>query len=192
MKKIFFFSIFILVPSVAFSFFEPDLCQNGYAGSWTGACICQNSNFSNTYCNEKSTLNCQENKDCPINTYCNLTNKTSGFCFKNNTHIKVQTKKGVFILSNALMDKKSAHNFCASLNTNPAKRQDFNCNSTGVSCLDLKIFTPLKIKNGPRGFFWLEEVDKTDKAYYADFNDSTVYQTNSNNNSTMQALCIKD
>ena len=193
MKKIFsiLYSLLFITHN-AHATFEPDLCQHGYAGSWTGACICQNKNFADTYCNEKSDIECKTNQNCPKNTYCHITNKLSGFCFKNTTHRLVKSNKKTFVLSNALMDKKSTDNFCHSLLMRPAQRKDFGCTSIGVSCLDLKTFIPLKKEIGTRGFFWLEYTNSNDKVYYADFNDATIYQTNAHNKSTMQALCIKE
>jgi putative lipase involved disintegration of autophagic bodies len=35
--------------------FDPDLCQNGYAGSWTGACICFDG-YHGKYCEKKKNL----------------------------------------------------------------------------------------------------------------------------------------
>lgn len=151
------------------SAFEPDLCLNGYAGSWTGACICfQKGAYPNRYCNPN---------------------------FKQiDIHQKVTIKDKTFVLSGGIVNWDEANKFCSQLKKGYklATREDFNCKKTGIGCLDNKIFIPIKEKYGHRGFFWLEESENTEKAYYADLNDGTVYNTAKSNSSTMQALCVKE
>lgn len=148
--------------------FEPDLCQNGYAGSWTGACIC--------YDREKNP-----------NRYC-----INAFTQKER-HPFVLAQNKTFTLSGGILTWDEAHQFCTSLSAGfrLASRLDFNCQKTGIGCLNTDIFLPIKKAYGNRGFFWLDEADEK-KAYYVDLNDGTVYNTKKSNRSTMQALCVKE
>ncbi len=148
--------------------FEPDLCQNGYAGSWTGACIC--------YDREKNP-----------NRYCNPDTQSTEI------HPFVQAGNKTFTLSGGILNWDEATQFCTHLGQNfrLASRGDFNCQKTGIGCLNHEIFLPIKKQYGNRGFFWLDEAD-LNKAYYIDLNDGTVYNTKKSNQTTMQALCIKE
>lgn len=151
--------------------FEPDLCQNGFAPSWGGACRCFEPNkYTGRYCDEK----------------------TNGTPSKQILK-PVQTKNGLFILSASLMNHNQTKDFCFSLGNGfrPATRADFFCNTNGIGCLNKDIFIPIKKQFGNRGFFWLEETESNDTAYYADLNDSTVYHTQKTNTATIQGLCIQ-
>lgn len=173
--------------------FEADKCDKGFAPSWAGGCACFNEMGSGRYCKQlMSKKVCHTNQDCDKNSYCSL-NFQTGICKPIEALKPVQTKKGTFILSAELLSKKSADNFCASLDSGykSASRSDFNTNQTGIGKVDLEIFIPIKKAYTNRGFFWLESIEGEDNAYYADLNDGTIYHTNQNNKSTMQAMCIK-
>ena len=149
--------------------FEPDLCLAGYAGSWTGACICNKKQEKpNRYC--LSSFNKIE-----ILPYIKVNDKT-------------------ITLSSGITNWEEAKLFCTEIGDGfkLASRADFNCKQTGLGCLDNELFLPIKEKYGNRGFFWLEETEDLKKAYYADLNDGTIYNTSKSNSTTMQALCIKE
>lgn len=149
------------------SSFEPDLCQNGFAGSWTSGCVCQDKvNMPNRYC-------IKDFKGYEVHSFVQIENKT-------------------FTLSGALLNWDNANSFCQSIGFKLASRKDFNCASTGIGCVDNKIFLPIKSQYGNRGFFWLEDAETKENAYYADLNDGTIYNTKKTNNSTIAALCIKE
>lgn len=148
--------------------FEPDLCQNGYAGSWTGACICfKKTKNPNRYCNPDTILT--------------------------EIHPFVQAENKTFTLSGGILSWDDAVHFCTNLGQNfrLATRMDFSCQSTGIGCLNKKTFLPIKQQYGNRGFFWLDQAD-LNKAYYVDLNDGTVYNTKKSNQTTMQALCVRE
>ncbi len=150
--------------------FEPDLCQNGFAPSWGGACHCFNNEYTGRYCDEKAEGQLSRSALKPV-----------------------KTPAGTFILSASLLNYNQAVSFCSEIDSNfkPATRKDFSCNGTGIGCLNKETFILLKKQYGNRGFFWLDEVPNEDKAYYADLNDSTVYNTKKTNTATIQALCIR-
>lgn len=157
--------------------FDPSLCQQGYAGSWSGACICFES-YKGRYCDRKadySSLFVSKKED-----------------IKQRFYTPVTINKKVFVLSTELFSHSKAVSFCTQLGKNfrLATRKDFNCSKTGLGCLDNKLFYPIKKEYGHRGFFWLEEITGTEKAYYVDLNDATIYNTDKNNATTAQGLCI--
>lgn len=164
--------------------FDPSLCENGYAGSWTGACICFD-NYEGRYCNKK--------------IYHNSTILPSDISkekedLKNKFYKPITINKKVFVLSTELFSHSKASSFCTQLGKNfrLATRKDFNCSNTGLGCLDNHFFYPIKKEYGHRGFFWLEEITGTEKAYYVDLNDATIYHIDKNNSSTAQSLCIQE
>jgi hypothetical protein len=156
--------------------FDPDLCQNGYAGSWTGACICFD-DYHGKYCDKKKTLNSQAKKT-------DLSSKSINYSSKNQSF--------QIVLSDEVLSHADAVQFCNSLGKQwtLAYRKNFNCSQTGVNCLDANLFGYIKQQYGHRGFFWLEETVDNQNAYYADLNDGTVYHMNKLNNKTAQALCF--
>jgi hypothetical protein len=89
-------------------------------------------------------------------------------------------------LSGGITNWKEAKLFCTKIGDGfkLASRADFNCKQTGLGCLDNKLFLPIKEKYGNRGFFWLEETEDLKKAYYADLNDGTIYNTSKSNSTT--------
>ncbi len=175
--------------------YDADLCINGKGGTWNGACSCYEPTiYSGRYCSDKKIKDCQQNTDCDSNSYCAFPNTTkNGVCFKKAGYPIIQTKKGAIILSDSIMNAHSAVSFCASLGKDwrMITRADFNCQSLGPACLDFKLLTTLKKSLKSLGFFWLEHRQQSTMFYYADLNDGTVYFTNGQNNTTMQALCIR-
>ena len=200
MKKFFtYFVFFILIATLPLFFtqekkelmdlaekekFDPSLCLNGYAGSWSGACICFE-NYEGRYCNKKINYDSHKQSSNISKTTEDLTKR-----FYN----PITINKKVFVLSTELFSHSKASSFCAQLGKNfrLATRKDFNCSKTGLGCLDNQFFYPIKKEYGHRGFFWLEEIKGTEKAYYVDLNDATIYHTDKNNASTAQSLCIQE
>ncbi len=200
MKKFFtYFVFFILIVALPLFFpqeknklmdlsekekFDPSRCLNGYAGSWSGACICFE-NYEGRYCNIKTS---HISADYAIFPH----------TIKNNNHKRfykpITINKKVFVLSTELFSHSTASSFCTQIGKNfrLATRKDFNCTNTGLGCLDNQFFYPIKKEYGHRGFFWLEEIKGTEKAYYVDLNDATIYHTDKNNASTAQSLCIQE
>lgn len=175
--------------------YDADLCINGKAGTWNGACACYKPEiYSGRYCSEQKSKNCQNNTDCSSDSYCSFPISSSdGSCFKKAGYPIIQTAKGEIIFSDSIMNAQSAQSYCTSLGKNwrIITRADFNCQSIGPACLDFNLLTTLKKSLKSLGFFWLEQRQQSDTYYYADLNDGTVYFTNGKNNTTMQALCVR-
>ena len=163
--------------------FDPSLCQQGYAGSWSGACICFE-NYEGRYCDKKTYYISA--------SYPPPKHSQKQYLKKKYIYKPVTINKKVFVLSTELFSHSKAVSFCSQLGKNfrLATRKDFNCSKTGLGCLDNKLFYPIKKEYGHRGFFWLEEITGTEKAYYVDLNDATIYHTDKNNATTAQSLCI--
>lgn len=198
--------------------FDADLCQNGKGGTWLGACACYNSEKrGGRYCDTVPQGACQTNADCSDSSYCHIlkekttvcekdaitqtepqkcftSGETKGVCYPLKGYGIARTNNGAFVLSDSILNKRQADNYCTALGQGwrTAARADFSCNSLGPGCLDFDTLTSIKKAFHTRGFFWLELelATNTPQNYYADIMDGTVYRTNADNGSTMQALCI--
>lgn len=173
--------------------FDPDLCVNGKSGAWSGACACYDLKYSGRYCNLIAKKSCDLENRCEASDWCSFNDtEETGICFPKTAYPVVHTKNGIFILSDSIMNARSADSFCTSLGKNwrTATRKDFDCSHVGPACVNTSILTALKKQYGSRGFFWLDPVLNSQNNYYADINDGTVYITRSHNKTTLQALCI--
>lgn len=136
---------------------------------------------------------CQTTADCADNAFCLFPDaaKETGVCFEQTAYPPIETPAGTFILSDSVMNGRSANSFCAALNARPAERADFRCDGMGPACLDKETLERLKDARGARGFFWLDPQSDTANRFYADINDGTVYLTRARTAGTMQALCFR-
>ena len=124
MKKFFtYFVFFILIATLPLFFtqekkelmdlaekekFDPSLCLNGYAGSWSGACICLE-NYEGRYCNKKINYDSHKQSSNISKTTKDLTKR-----FYN----PITINKKVFVLSTELFSHSKASSFCAQLGKN--------------------------------------------------------------------------
>ncbi len=174
--------------------FNAEKCVHGHASRWMNACICNNPNkFLGKYCQETVVPSCASNKDCPQNSFCFLYQGKGG-CLKNKLRNVLETSQTFYALSDSLLSYFNAESFCDSLGVGfrPISRQDLHCQSEGASCLDKELMLHLQSVFGNRGFFWLDEKNKSKNAYYADLNDGTVYNISKGNIKSCQVLCIKE
>lgn len=172
--------------------FDADFCQNGYAAPWVGACICEESlTYAGRYCDMPTNEVCRQNKECSREHFC-LQTEAKGMCVSIYGRGPLAINGMEFVLSDMLLNYKSAENFCASLGKKyrQATRKDFMCDDIGPGCLDTEKIIELQKMFGTIGFFWLEAKDDN-IAFYADINDGTVYETSKQNIKTLQALCVK-
>ena len=173
---------------------QPKQCVNGHMGKWVEKCICDNPlMFSGKYCDEKPVNKCATNKDCPNSYFC-LSVNNEGSCYKANIEDTLNISGTLYSLSDSILSYDNALSFCSALGTGyrPISRKDFNCDGLGAGCLDRDLMIKLQEKYGNIGFFWLERVDNSNDAYYADFNDGTVYFVDKNNFKFNQVLCKRD
>ena len=199
MKQIIVFGLFLMLSSVGVALtvsqqqFDADFCVNGHGSSWVNACVCSEpTQFTGIYCDNRLGPVCQKNQDCPNNQFCAIfanANKCAPLVVRHT----VTDEKGTFALSDYLLNYDSAIQFCQSLGDGYrlATRADFDCQASGPACLALSRVLLLQETFTTRGFFWLDEKDEKN-AYYADFNDGTVYSCSKSNIKTTQALCIKE
>ena len=172
--------------------FNTDLCANGHASTWAGACVCDYPNqFSGRYCSERPVSPCRADKSCPTGSYC-LIHKNEGACFKTTSRGKLVIDHVSYVLSDALISYPNAAAFCSGLGNTyrPIQRKDFNCDGEGAACLDVRLMIKLQDVFGQRGFFWLDERPESADAYYADLNDGTVYYTQRDSFKFNQVLCV--
>ena len=175
--------------------YDPDLCVNGSAGTYTGACSCyEPSEFSGRYCSVSSSKTCLTNSDCETGYFCALFDTSeTGSCLQLIARGPININGFSAILSDSILSQKNSSAFCQALGDGYqlATRLDFNCKNTGLNCLNTDMLSALQNKFGYKLFFWLERKEKTELAYYADLNDGTVYYTTPSNQKTNQALCLK-
>ena len=196
--KLFYGLISLFVPFyaqamiVSNDIFDADFCRNGYPSTWGGACVCKNpTEYTGRYCDIYMKEICQKNSDCGTEYFC-ITDENIGKCAPLMARGAVTSEKGMFVLSDMVLNYQSAQSFCTGLGESyrSVVRSDFDCADIGPSCLEAQMIIELQEGFGTRGFFWLDAKDSLN-AYYADINDGTVYETRQDNFKTMQALCIK-
>ncbi len=175
--------------------YDPDLCYNGKAGTYMGACTCYNpQQVSGRYCSVLPSGKCADDNTCPKDEFCAVFPKANiKNCFPLIGRGPAVSQDKSFILSDSLLTHANAVSFCQAIGEGYRliSRQDFKCTDTGIGCLDTEMLGILQETFGYKLFFWLDAKEDTDQAYYADLNDGTVYYTSKNNNATNQALCIK-
>lgn len=175
--------------------YDPDLCLNGEGSTYMGACTCHNpKEVTGRYCTIATTGKCADDNTCPAGEFCAVFPKAHiKNCFPLIGRGPVFSQAKTFILSDSLLTHANAVSFCRSIGEGYrlASRKDFNCDDTGIGCLDTEILSALQEVFGYKLFFWLEAKENTTDAYYTDLNDGTVYYTSQENNATNQALCIQ-